>query len=310
MITDNTTDSMAMDDKVYNVQFGDYMRTLLRTYVNIREDNIDVLLAPESLEIFKKAFTTKSFSQTENQEIFEFMGDGILKGLINTFIVYKFPEIMDEQRLSLISQNLEKKKTLSNYARMAGFDQYIRIDENLKQQMQAIGEEPGKRRTVGTWASVLEDTFEAFIAALFIACNRAKFGTGYIACTAFVNYFLEREQISTDVATLKSFVTRLKEDVFDYQRWPFDQNKIYVELPLREGERGFRVGVSIPGQGIVAESLGNTKTNAKEIASNYALQVLKQRGLVRPTQGPVDTGRQQGSRFQMSAAVPSFVPRQ
>lgn len=288
--------------------FGKFIKKLLSVpEMGLREENIDMMTLPANLNIFIRAFTTKDFdvNPQKNNELLEYVGDGILKAIISLYVVRRFPEITDEHRLSLMRQTMEKKKTLSEFAHNSGFDQYILIPSDIKEEIMnfQFGEKKmQKMKKIRTWTSVQEDVYEAFIASLFYVSNRVKLGSGFTVCNMFVSNHLDTIEFSTDVEVLADPVTKFKEQVLDFMGIKASKKEYLIELPSdREGYTV--VGVIIPpNKDIIATGEGKTKRGAESIAATRALEIMRRQGRTKDTTGK----KQVGKKLQLNPDAPEY----
>lgn len=261
------------------VEFAKFIKKILSTpELGIKPKNIELMVSSENLQFFLKAFTTIYFDpdKNNNNEIFEYVGDGILKAIMSIYIVSRFPKIVDEGMLSLIRHNLEKKNTLASIANKLGFNDHIRIPPDVKDAMLTLNPMELQKRRMGKWASVLEDTYEAFIAALYHVSNRVMWGSGFVVCQIFVCNHLDKIEISTDIDELKGSIARLKEQYFDKRGIRFDGGEVFVRIPSEKSEI-ITYGVVIPPDTkVIATGSGKSYANAKNNAAENALKVLLQ----------------------------------
>ena len=112
-----------------------------------------------NISFFNTALTHKSFLSDPNSEFsnerLEFLGDSILNCIVAEILFEKFNDL-DEGDLSRVRANLVKQQALYEIAQSLSLSDYLRLGEGeLKSG--------GFRRP-----SILADTLEAIIAAIFI----------------------------------------------------------------------------------------------------------------------------------------------
>lgn len=258
-------------------EFAEFIKKILSTPdLGLKPKNVNLMTSPKNLRLFLKAFTTNYHDpdKNNNNEIFEYMGDGILKAIMSIYIVNRFPNLVDEGMLSLIRQNLEKKNTLSRIAKELGFENFILIPSDIKDDILNLNVIELQKRRMRKWASVLEDAYEAFIAALYHVSNRVMWGSGFVVCQVFVCNHLDKIEISTDIDELKGPIARLKEQYFDKHGIQFD-SKVFVQIPS-ESLDITTYGVVIPPdmKTIIATGSGKSHANAKANAAENALKIL------------------------------------
>ncbi|MBM3704917.1 MAG: ribonuclease III [Actinobacteria bacterium] len=115
---------------------------------------------PDNLKIYVESMTHRSFAREINiksrgNEQLEFLGDSILSFIITSYL-YKNFSFLSEGRLAKIRSLLVSGKTLAHIARNLKLDRQILLSEN---------EEGSEGRSK---ESILADTFEAFIGAIYL----------------------------------------------------------------------------------------------------------------------------------------------
>ncbi len=111
-------------------------------------------------ELFHQAFTHRSFlneskKKVDSNERLEFLGDSILSFVVSQQLFNKYPEY-HEGTLTNIRSLLVNTKTLAEIAKELGFGEYLKLSK---------GEEDARGREN---QSLLADSFEAYIGALFL----------------------------------------------------------------------------------------------------------------------------------------------
>lgn len=118
------------------------------------------LLPFKNQQLFEQAFTHRSFlneskQKVESNERLEFLGDSILSFVVSKWLYQKYPEY-HEGNLTNIRSLLVNTKTLAEVAKELSFGSYLKLSR---------GEEEAKGREN---QSLLADSFEAYIGALFL----------------------------------------------------------------------------------------------------------------------------------------------
>src|SRR3990167_2546576 len=111
-------------------------------------------------ELFLQAFTHRSYlneakQKTESNERLEFLGDSILSFIVSQYLFKKYPDF-NEGTLTNLRSLLVNTKSLASIAKQLDFGNLLRLSK---------GEEDSKGRQN---QSLLADSFEAFIGALFL----------------------------------------------------------------------------------------------------------------------------------------------
>ncbi len=160
------------------------------------------------MQLFQKVITHPTHDPENNYQELEFIGDGIIKGILSQYILRRFPNLASgeskyskkgtgEGVLSKIRRFLEQRKILSEFGLKLGFWDYVQADDNTLTKLRK-----------GT----LEDVFEAFIGALVeIVDQRIKRGLGYYYAYNFMEASLNEISIEIKKETLDDPITRLNE---------------------------------------------------------------------------------------------------
>lgn len=160
------------------------------------------------MDIFTKAVTHPTFDANKNYQELEFIGDGIIKGILSQYIPRRFPDLASgktqhsrkgtgEGVLSKTRRFLEQRKALSDFALKRGFWEYVKADDETKEKLRK---------------ETLEDVFEAFIGALVeVVDERVMQGLGYLYAYRYVKESLDEIEIKISAETLDDPITRLNE---------------------------------------------------------------------------------------------------
>jgi len=188
-----------------------------------------------------------------NQRL-EFLGDAIL-GLITALSLYRERPISTEGELTKMRSSLVREKTLAAAALTLGLDRYIKLGKGF-------AAEGGARQS-----SVLADTFEALIGALYIC------GVSLPSLETYVMGVLRES--GADVVgkddedykgQLQALVQKTNECKLSYrildERGP-DHNKAFLAAAFLDGDEAGR-------------GWGSTKQSAEKEAAKQALLKLKE----------------------------------
>jgi len=104
-----------------------------------------------------QAFIHPSFSTTYNNDLLEFFGDSVLKLVVVEFLRQNYGEYTVGELAALRSQ-LVSDKTLAAIADSYGFDRFLVMGESAKRDQKTL-------------LSRLANSFEAFLAALYLSTN-------------------------------------------------------------------------------------------------------------------------------------------
>lgn len=206
-----------------------------------------------------QAFTHRSYlneakKELESNERLEFLGDSILSFVVSDHLYRNYPDF-DEGILTNLRSLVVNTKSLAKEAKLCGFGKNLLLSK---------GEEESNGREND---SILANTFEAFIGALFIDQGIES-----------VKEFLE----NTIIPHIKEFVEKkvfkdpkslLQENVQAKK-----QNSPVYKVLSEEGpahEKVFTVGVFIENQK-KGTGIGRSKQEAEEYAAEKALEKISE----------------------------------
>lgn len=111
-------------------------------------------------QLFKQAFTHRSYLNETKEKIssnerLEFLGDSIISFVVSEYLFKKYPNF-DEGTLTNLRSLLVNTKTLSHLADQLNFGKLLMLSKGEEESMGRENE------------SLLENSFEAFIAALYL----------------------------------------------------------------------------------------------------------------------------------------------
>lgn len=197
-------------------------------------------------ELLELAFTHKSYSNNQNNERLEFLGDSILNSVISKYLFDRF----DNEKEGLLTRMrafLVKAETLISKAEELSLDKYIKLSKgtaNLSKERKN---------------SILEDAFEALIGAIFID------GGWDIANEVILSIFNKDLKSLSSEMNFKDAKTELQE-LFQSMKYELPK---YNTKEIEGGE--FTCLVSY--NGLTFEAKGNSKRAAE---TNVAIKLLSQ----------------------------------
>ena len=152
--------------------------------------------------------------QNKSYERLEYLGDAIIEGIISNYLFQRFQE-EDESFLSRLRVSLVKGMNLAYLSRIVGLGKFLLISRTLEEK------ENGRMKE-----NILEDTFEAFIAAIFIDFNNDKHGflssfnsgAGYQVAEKFLINLIEDENTKINFVDLILNDGNYKNKLVDYYR--------------------------------------------------------------------------------------------
>lgn len=207
---------------------------------------------------FDQAFIHRSFlNETKenlvSNERLEFLGDSIISFVVSKFLFKTFPQF-NEGILTNIRSLLVNTKSLASIAKELNLGSFLKLS---KGEEDSLGREN---------QSLLADSFEAFIGALFL-------DQGIDETEDFLyEIFADRAK---ELAKNKSFKDpkSLLQEFVQSKRKSSPQYKVLEELGPAHS-RFFVMGVYV-GENLVAKGKGKSKQEAEENAASIALDILR-----------------------------------
>lgn len=204
--------------------------------------------------LLEEAFTHRSFLNESKEKIpsnerLEFLGDSILSFIVSTYLFKEYPEF-NEGKLTNLRSLLVNTKMLAALAAECDLGSHLRLSKGE--------EESGGRNN----PSLLADSFEAFIGALFL-------DQGSEAVTKFINKtvipqakeFLENNSLKDPKSKLQEYVQSKKQSSPMYR-------VLTEEGPAHA--RQFTIGVYVSDE-LIGQGTGKSKQSAEESAAEAAL---------------------------------------
>jgi ribonuclease-3 len=189
----------------------------------------------------------------QHNERLEFLGDSVLGLIIANYLFHKYPE-NDEGFLTRIKTKLVNGVQLSKLARQINLGDYILMSNHVQN---IKGRNSQK---------ILEDTFEAFLAAIFK-------DLGFDAVNSFVTALIDKLDF-TEVL----FEDNYKDTLLKYSQRVYFCTPEYT-LVATEGpphNRMFQVVVSINGTNY-STGWGKSKKQAEQVAADQTLKNFNQK---------------------------------
>ncbi|MGI9130988.1 MAG: ribonuclease III [Candidatus Methylopumilus sp.] len=198
------------------------------------------------------ALTHRSFSAQHNERL-EFLGDSVLSFLIANELYKRFPRI-DEGDLSRLRAQLVKESSLSTIATSMGLGDFIRLGE-------------GELKSAG-WRrpSILADTFEAIIGALYL-------DGGIEPTHQFVLRFFETQLNEIDPKLIQKDPKTLLQELLQSKKTDLP---IYTVISI-EGEahsQTFTIECHIKKSNIKTQGVGNSRRIAEQEAASKAYPLM------------------------------------
>lgn len=211
----------------------------------------------KNTKLLEEALTHRSYLnevkiKVPSNERLEFLGDSILSFIVSCYLFTKYPDF-NEGKLTNLRSLLVNTKMLAELAKECDLGSRLRLSKGE--------EESGGRNN----QSLLADTFEAFLGALFL-------DKGIEEVTTFVH--------ATVIPQADEFIQKnlLKDPKSRFQE--FVQSKklgsLHYRVTLEEGPahaRKFTVGVYV-NEELLGQGTGKSKQEAEEQAASSALLKL------------------------------------
>ncbi|MGN0531847.1 MAG: ribonuclease III [Eubacterium sp.] len=204
--------------------------------------------------LLTEALTHSSYANERgnvmSNERMEFLGDAVLSIVSAEYLYTKFPQ-MPEGKLSKLRSSLVCTQSLSGFARELCIGDYLRLGKGEK----ASG---GADRD-----SILEDAFEAIIAAIYL-------DGGMENAKNFILRFLARE-VDGHSISFKDYKTTLQEVI---QQNP-DETLNYVLVGEHGPDHDKRFDVEVHlNSNVIGRGTGRSKKQAEQEAAREALSLL------------------------------------
>ena len=207
-------------------------------------------------ELLFNALTHSSYaneihSRYGSNERLEFLGDSVLSIIVSEYLYVNYKDL-PEGELTKLRASLVCEKTLSLFARQINIGSFLYLGKGEAHNK-------GNER-----ASILADTFEAVLAAIFL-------DGGMEAAKKHVLKFIVPELKERDFELFKDYKTMLQEVI---QRNP--EEKLTYELTDESGpdhDKRFTVEVHL-NSNVIGKGVGRSKKQAEQAAARQAIQLM------------------------------------
>ena len=210
-------------------------------------------LKPRDISIYELALTHPSCNSEKNTkhqdyERLEFVGDSVI-GFSSADLIYKLHPEMDQGLMSKLRSYLVCSKSLANYSRLIGLDNYIKIGHSISKEQLHKSDK------------ILEDVFEAFMGAIYL-------DLGIETAYRIVKKIMYEDVVNTGTDEIVDSKTRLQEEIQAEHRDAVKYVLISETGPAHD--RSFTVEVTFNGL-ILGRGTGKSKKLAEEAAAKDAL---------------------------------------
>ena len=242
-----------------------------------------------TVDFYRKSFVNKSYStrkndnfvtgnencpidclplQEECNERFEYLGDSILSTSVANYLYKRFPN-ENEGFLTKMRSKLVNGHMLANLCDKVGLDKWIIISKQIENN-------DGRKNY-----KIMEDTFEAFICAIFLDFNNKKIkiknfelisGLGFqIAENWIINVIEDKVDLVELIKQNKNY----KDTLIKYFQHTYMKLPVFYESNIEtiNNKKIFTIVVKNDNQ-ILGTGIGETKKTAEQLASEKALQYL------------------------------------
>lgn len=299
--TSNNSSESLFSDKSNNINNETekkiyYLYNASNIYINnniinniLSSNNINVQI--NNINTWQKAFVHKSYSkntkrkkedkyiyddinnelpddiiplQNESNETLEWLGDSIIQSVIGVYLFKRFP-LENEGFLTKMRSKLVKTETLSKLSSYLGFKKYIIMSQHI--EINCNGRNNSR---------ILEDTFEAFIGAMFLDLGNKNNSLGYEICSKFIINIIEK---TIDITNLILNDDNYKDQLMRYCQKMFNGYfPIYKQetIKLIENDNGtvikkFKMNVYDYNNLIIGTGTAKSKKEAEQKAAKNAL---------------------------------------
>jgi len=191
--------------------------------------------------------------QDMSYERLEFLGDSILDMIISEYIFERFPD-QNEGFLSKIRTKIVNGKMLGFLSNKIGFNKYAIISKQV--------EESNGRNNY----KIMEDIFEAFIAALFQDSN-SNYKLTYKWIIHIIETYIDFSDLIVSKTNYKDMlIYHMQHHLQDIPRF------LEIEVNIKDSVKNFKYCIKDKSNTVISTANGNSK---KEAENNAALEALK-----------------------------------
>jgi ribonuclease-3 len=190
--------------------------------------------------------------QEDSNERYEFLGDAILNVTIAIYLFERYPS-ENEGFLTRMRTKLVNGKMLAHLSKIVGLEKFILMSKQIE-------DGDGRANT-----NILEDTFEAFIAAVF-------FDLGLETAQEWIINVME---MNLDFSDLVKMNNNMKDIILKYYQQNFGYTPKFYEVDVSsEGKtKVFKVCLKDLNGMVISDGVGKTKKEAEHDAAKKAILI-------------------------------------
>lgn len=197
--------------------------------------------------------------QIDDNEELEYAGDGILSGVVATYLKERFSG-QGEGFMTNIRTEIVNNDRLGELAKKVGFSPWLIISRHVEEVCD------GRQNL-----RLLGSMFEAWLGALYYSAGMK--GAGFEAVQEFVTNVIEKHIYFLELITKN---TNYKDQLLRWFQAEYHQPPRY-KVVHEEGlphDRIFTMGVLSPTGAVIATAVARNKKEAEQNASRLALEIL------------------------------------
>lgn len=212
----------------------------------------------EAMVIAERPSNCLPLQQSDNEEL-EYAGDGILSGIVATYLKERFSG-KGEGFMTNLRTEIVNNDNLGQLAKKVGFEPWLVISRHVEEVCD------GRKNL-----RLLGSMFEAWLGALYYSAGKG--GAGFEAVQTFVINVVEKHIYFLELITKN---TNYKDQLLrkfqaDYHQPP-KYKVVHEEGPSHD--RIFTMGVLSPEGAVIATATARNKKEAEQNASRLALDIL------------------------------------
>ena len=202
--------------------------------------------------------------QDDSNEVLEWLGDGIIQS-ISAIYLFKRYNKQREGFLTKIRSKLVKTETLAKLALSLNFDKYLIVSKHIEIICN------GRKN-----ARILEDSFEAFIGAIFTYFGSKNESDGFNICKTFIINIIEQNIDITDLImnddNYKDQLMRYYQKTYGGKFPKYEQKTIITSLNEHGiSNKKFHMIVRDNDNVIIGEGIAKSKKEAEQKAAKAGL---------------------------------------